>query len=466
MDPTGSPPCLGQVRQSYSVLITEPSPPHGDSETEQSAAANAARPAPASGGTHPGPAHPGSAQPEEPTQPDGPTHPDGATHPDVPTHPDGPTQPDGPTLEDGPVNESGRDAPKMAAGMFLQRPHLSRSTQKDTVVDVDHYMEKENDQLKMVTNRLMDDMDHLTKENEQLRKELDTLRGRRETWVSRIAKLESDNKKLQKEVQQRITRLQEESDRKGDVNDELQEKNMLQAQRLEQIQNDMRLKERDLVTKAQEIGKLKEKLDLAHRRNFDDRRFELLHEVDLLKTQKKDLCMERETLAKDNKKLTDEVKSLTSKLDERVSELKNENRRHSLLTKEFNSLLEENNRLKQQLRRRTSLNIQINSELRGSGEKLMESSATAARPTISWNSTRKIGRIGRHRAEKPNVEVTVGLGPMPPDASDFPGGIPALQRRATSFPVGRRVGLSLESKHLRSHLEGLPCLPSNRNWRP
>ena len=45
---------------------------------------------------------------------------------------------------------------------------------------------------------------------------------------------------------------------------------------------------------------------------------------------------------------------------------------------------------------------------------------------LSWNSTGKIGRIGRHRAEKPNVEVTVGLGPMPPDASDFPGGIPAL----------------------------------------
>ena len=37
------------------------------------------------------------------------------------------------------------------------------------------------------------------------------------------------------------------------------------------------------------------------------------------------------------------------------------------------------------------------------------------------------GGIGRHRAEKPNVEVTVGLGPMPPDASDFPGGIPALE---------------------------------------
>ena len=47
--------------------------------------------------------------------------------------------------------------------------------------------------------------------------------------------------------------------------------------------------------------------------------------------------------------------------------------------------------------------------------------------TISWNSTGEIGRIGRHRAEKPNVEVTVGLGPMPSDASDFPGGIPAVR---------------------------------------
>ena len=44
------------------------------------------------------------------------------------------------------------------------------------------------------------------------------------------------------------------------------------------------------------------------------------------------------------------------------------------------------------------------------------------RASSSWN----IGRIGRHRAEKPNVEVTMCLGPMPPDASDFPGGIPAL----------------------------------------
>ena len=45
---------------------------------------------------------------------------------------------------------------------------------------------------------------------------------------------------------------------------------------------------------------------------------------------------------------------------------------------------------------------------------------------LSWNSTGKIGRIGRHLAEKPDVEVTMCLGPMPSDASDFPGGIPAI----------------------------------------
>ena len=48
----------------------------------------------------------------------------------------------------------------------------------------------------------------------------------------------------------------------------------------------------------------------------------------------------------------------------------------------------------------------------------------------SWNSTGKIGRIGRHLAEKPDdeeedVDVTMCLGPMPPNASDFPGGLPA-----------------------------------------
>ena len=35
------------------------------------------------------------------------------------------------------------------------------------------------------------------------------------------------------------------------------------------------------------------------------------------------------------------------------------------------------------------------------------------------------GKSDASGAEKPDVEVTMCLGSMPPDASDFPGGIPA-----------------------------------------
>ena len=45
---------------------------------------------------------------------------------------------------------------------------------------------------------------------------------------------------------------------------------------------------------------------------------------------------------------------------------------------------------------------------------------------IILNSTGKIGRIGWHLAEKSDVKVMMCFGPMPPDASDFPGGIPAI----------------------------------------
>ena len=52
---------------------------------------------------------------------------------------------------------------------------------------------------------------------------------------------------------------------------------------------------------------------------------------------------------------------------------------------------------------------------------------------LSWNSTGEIGRIGRHRAETHRYFNIRGFGQMSPDASDFPGGIPALW--LVSLPV-------------------------------
>ena len=45
----------------------------------------------------------------------------------------------------------------------------------------------------------------------------------------------------------------------------------------------------------------------------------------------------------------------------------------------------------------------------------------------SWNSTGEIGRIGRHLAETHRYFNIRVFGQMPPDASDFPGGIPAYE---------------------------------------
>ena len=45
--------------------------------------------------------------------------------------------------------------------------------------------------------------------------------------------------------------------------------------------------------------------------------------------------------------------------------------------------------------------------------------------TYSWNSTGEIGHIGRHRAETHRYFNIRVFGQMPPDASDFTGGIPA-----------------------------------------
>ena len=53
---------------------------------------------------------------------------------------------------------------------------------------------------------------------------------------------------------------------------------------------------------------------------------------------------------------------------------------------------------------------------------------------FSWNSTGEIGRIGRYRAETHRYFYIRFFGPMPPDASDFPGGIPALVTKVKSVP--------------------------------
>ena len=76
----------------------------------------------------------------------------------------------------------------------------------------------------------------------------------------------------------------------------------------------------------------------------------------------------------------------------------------------------------------------------------------------SWNSTRNIGRIGRHLAENPDVKVTMCFGQMPPDVSDFPGGIPAYEgavySAAANEPVSSVNGVTRQALQVASTIGG------------
>ena len=83
---------------------------------------------------------------------------------------------------------------------------------------------------------------------------------------------------------------------------------------------------------------------------------------------------------------------------------------------------------------------------------------------LSWNSTGKIGCIGRHLAENPDVEVTMSFGPMPPD---FPGGIPALhcvRPRNAIAKISRSPSLQFEFGGTDPSLESKLCQLSCATW--
>ena len=66
----------------------------------------------------------------------------------------------------------------------------------------------------------------------------------------------------------------------------------------------------------------------------------------------------------------------------------------------------------------------------------------------SWNSTGKIGRIGRHRAETHRHFNIRLFGQMPPDTSDFPGGIPALRALSTETLARPADGASHDDRRV------------------
>ena len=246
-----------------------------------------------------------------------------------------------------------------------------KPTIRDTIITALDTLENENDQLKTLNTKITSELSVLERENERLRNELQQMRNERNGMRNRVDKLDSTNGELHQEIQQLTSQLSEGHRCLEETKTQWYEERSIQNKQLEDLRNLITQREEAKKRTEREVEALRNRLERTARKNYNDRDIELLHEVEMLKEEKNDLAGDLEELNKVNKKLKTELNNLEISLDEKDAELKNEGRRHSLLTKEFNSLLDENNRLKLQLKRKSTQSL--NRFVSRSSEKLQES---------------------------------------------------------------------------------------------
>ena len=116
----------------------------------------------------------------------------------------------------------------------------------------------------------------------------------------------------------------------------------------EELRQQLAKREQELYEADQVCEKLKKRIEMQSRKNFEDRNVEFLHELQCTREDAKNLSQKNEQLKQSQAKLNTRVSYLLGKLNEHAAELKNEKRRHNLLTAEFNSLMQENSKLKKQ----------------------------------------------------------------------------------------------------------------------
>ena len=225
---------------------------------------------------------------------------------------------------------------------------------RDTIIAALDSLESENEQLKNFNNTIQDEMTQLERENQRLRNEIHQMKNERHTFKSRIQEMESTNDALQQEIQNQKLSVKENNKLLAELHEKLTSERSVFSKEAENLKNMLIQREEAVKRAEREADSLRMRVERATRKNYSDRDVELLHEVELLKAQKRELSVDNDELTKLNKKLKNELSNLQAAFDDKEAELKNEGRRHSILTKEFNSLLDENSRLKLQMRRKSN----------------------------------------------------------------------------------------------------------------
>ena len=225
---------------------------------------------------------------------------------------------------------------------------------RDVIIEALDSLESENEGLRQLNEKIRSEFAHLQQENERLRHELERMRSDQDAFKNRVFDLEDANSALEKEVSATKRSLKEERKTVAVMQEQAASERDASAKRVEDLHNSL-LKHEDAMRRAEkEVSELQSRLEKSARKNYSDRDVELLHELEQVKQEKRVLSGDNDELERLNKRLKKELNEVQVYLDEKEAELKNESRRHTLLTKEFNSLLEENSHLKLQIRRRGS----------------------------------------------------------------------------------------------------------------
>lgn len=237
--------------------------------------------------------------------------------------------------------------PRRQTAQAMQPTRAPIVSPKQVIYEAVEALELEATKLRNANDRITTEVEVLRLENDELRQQLEMTKEERDAANRQIKALDEANRRLEAENRRCIDALEKESKRTKEFEEMLKKRTAQDSEELQKLKDALNRKAADLKAVHQEQEAIQMRLEKATKENLDDRSFELLHEVESLKRELQNVRVSKDDVSRTNMNLLTEIKNLEMLLSDRELQLRNEMMRHSLLTTQFNSLMEENAALKE-----------------------------------------------------------------------------------------------------------------------
>ena len=111
--------------------------------------------------------------------------------------------------------------------------------------------------------------------------------------LNNLEKIETENLKLKSDIKSHMEKLKEEKKRSETIHGKLLDENTKFVKQIENLRKEATIREAQLYDKSQELEQIKKRLEDINRRNNNDRHMELLHEVEMLKSERRNFHQEK-----------------------------------------------------------------------------------------------------------------------------------------------------------------------------